>query len=306
VLSQQDVAGEVNETSSSQAVAPEWLRPLDSYGWSAVARNVLPLLALLGIAPVLASWKAWAPWLLVPVVGLFLYRVTVVMHDCTHHTLFRQRRLNATVGLVLGAFSGVDFDSFCRQHWQHHRSYGRTDDPQGFQYLALRHMTPRRLRWHLVKPLFGLSLPRVFVESILSPRNVLRLLRSGEFVIVAVVQLGLLALVTGAGRYPLLAALPFVSGATFGLFFSQVRGIAEHGVMGVGDSYLVRSHESRWFERIFLYDVHFNYHAEHHAWPRIPSCHLPAFQRTTSTTVMSVSMFRTLRTFYDGSKSPHG
>jgi fatty acid desaturase len=252
------------------------------------------LLVLLWLAPQLARWNSLAPWLLAPVIGLFLYRITVVMHDCTHHTLFGSRRLNQTMGVLLGGFTGVDFNSFCRQHWRHHRSYGRPGDPQGFQYLELRNMTRRQLRWHIVKPLLGLTLPRVFVESIAAPRNIARLLRTGEIMMVALAQLALLALVTGFGRYPWLAALPYLSGATFALFFSQLRGIAEHGATAPGDSYLVRSHPARWLDRVLLYDINFNYHAEHHALPHIPSCHLPALQRAMGTASAPASMFETL------------
>ena len=282
---------------------PEWLEPSDGYGWRAVLRNVLPLFALLWLAQFLAGKNAFAPWVLAPVVGLFLYRITVVMHDCTHDTLFERRRLNRVIGSVLGAISGVDFNSFCRQHWRHHQSYGQHGDPQGFQYLELRRMTSTELRWHLARPLLGFGLRDVLAESILAPRNLAKLLRSGELAIVALVQFVILTLVTRAGAYPVLAALPFLSGVTFGLFFSQLRGIAEHGASGDSDTRLVRSHEPRRVDRIFLYDVNFNYHAEHHAHPQIPSCHLPAFHRSQCVPHSPGSMFGTLRTIYRGSNA---
>jgi fatty acid desaturase len=70
--------------------------------------------------------------------------------------------------------------------------------------------------------------------------------------------------------------LPFVAAATFGLFFSQVRGLAEHGPSGSADpAGLVRSHAARTVERVLLYDLHFNYHSAHHRWPQCPSRFLP-------------------------------
>jgi fatty acid desaturase len=284
---------------------PEWLKPSDGYGWRAVIRNVLPLFALLWVAQFLAGKNALAPWGLAPVIGLYLYRITIVMHDCTHHTLFESRRLNRMIGSLMGVISGVDFNSFCQQHWRHHQSYGRAGDPQGFQYLELRSMTPGELRWHLAKPLFGLSMRNVVAESLLAPRNLARLLRTGELAIVALVQLVILTIVTRVGTYPVLAALPFLSGATFGLFFSQLRGIAEHSAPAGSDTYVVRSHEPSRLDRIFLYDVNFNYHAEHHAHPQIPSCHLPAFHRAERIPLASGKMFDTLRTVLHGSPSPH-
>lgn len=296
---------EVHVTSEDPdlALKREWLEPSNAYGWSATARNVAPLFALLTLAPVLAGINALAPWLLGPVIGLFLYRITVVMHDCTHHTLFVSRKVNARVGLVLGALSGVDFHRFCVQHWRHHRLYGRAGDPQGFQYLDLARMTSGGLLRHLAKPLLGLKLRDVIDESLLAPSNLARSFRTGEVVVVALVQLVVLAIVTGFGRYPMLAVLPFLSGITFGLFYSQLRGIAEHGVMGGSGGRTVRSHQPSWLDRVLLYDVNFNCHAEHHVHPQVPSCHLTALRQAIGAAEAPRSMFGTLRDIYEERKA---
>lgn len=92
----------------------------------------------------------------------------------------------------------------------------------------------------------------------------------------ASVQLLIFLVITGGGRYLSLALLPFVSAATFGLFLSQLRGLAEHGSYAAADQAgLVRSHSTDIFDRVLLYDLHFNYHSAHHRWPHCPSCHLP-------------------------------
>jgi fatty acid desaturase len=170
----------------------ESLEPSDRYGWSAVLRNLLLLLGLLALAPMLADLAPIAPWLLIPFIGLFVYRLTVVMHDCT-----------------------------------------------------------------------------------------------------------MLALVTGLGRHPILALLPFVSTATFGLFFSQLRGMAEHGVTDAGASLRnARSHAPHLLDRMLLYDVNFNYHREHHEQPHIPSCHLPALHEQANVGCVATSMLGTIRTLY--------
>lgn len=289
--------------SHDSVLKPEWLEPSDTYGWRATARNVMPLLAFLAMAPALSRINAFAPWLLAPAIGLFLYRITVVMHDCTHHTLFVSRTTNARVGLLLGALSGVDFHRFCVQHWRHHRLYGRAGDPQGFHYLDLARMTSGALLRHLVKPLFGLKLRNVIGESLLAPANLARSVRTGQIVIVALVQIVVLAIVTGSGRYPILAILPFVSGATFGLFFSQLRGIAEHGQLHAGGGPIVRSHPPSWIDRVLLYDVNFNWHAEHHEHPQVPSCHLPSLHRATGVPATPKSMFATLHDIYAARKA---
>ena len=277
----------------------EWRTPSDLYAWSAILRNALPLFLLLGIAPVLADRDPYAPWLMSPVLGLLVYRITVVMHDCTHHTLFTSHRVNNTVGSLLGAVTGVDFRSFSNQHWRHHQRYGEAGDPQGFHYAGLKRMTNGQFCWHVVKPLLGLNLPHTFAESVLAPRNVARLLRTGELAAVALIQLAILAIVTGFGRHPILAPFPLLSTVTFGLFFSQLRGIAEHGAMGdTVETRNVRSHVPRWLDRILLYDVNFNYHCEHHEHPHGPGCHLPDVHHATGAQGTSHSMFATLGRMY--------
>lgn len=185
-------------------------------------------------------------------------------------------RVNDGIGRLLGAVTGIDARRFRAQHWKHHRTYGRAQDPQGFHYLGVQRFSRSQFAWHLVKPLCGANLRYVLRESMLHPGNLWRALRRGDAVLFASVQLAMMLVVTGGGRYPSLALLPFVSAVTFGLFFSQVRGLAEHGPSGTEhQAGFVRSHAVRVLERIFLYDLHFNYHSAHHRWPQVPSCHLP-------------------------------
>jgi len=252
------------------------LRPSDRYGAWAVIRNVVPLFALLALAPILATRSIAVAWTVTPLVGLFLYKITIVMHDCIHRTLFRNSRVNDRVGRMLGAVTGIDVQRFRAQHWKHHRSYGRAEDPQGFHYLGVSRLSRAQFAWHLLKPLFGANLRYVLAESMLHPGNLRRTLGRGDPLLFAAMQLAIALVVTGGGRYLSLALLPFVAAATFGLFFSQLRGLAEHGPCGSAHpAGFVRSHAARTLERMFLYDLHFNYHSAHHRWPQVPSCHLP-------------------------------
>src|SRR6266568_2130944 len=72
--------------------APRLLAPAGpglsaAYGWRAVLRNVIPFFVLLAAAPLLNRWSPAAPWLLSPLIGLFAYRIAIVMHDCLHRSL---------------------------------------------------------------------------------------------------------------------------------------------------------------------------------------------------------------------------
>jgi omega-6 fatty acid desaturase (delta-12 desaturase) len=262
----------------------------------------VPLVVLLALAPMLADAAWWAPWLLAPGVGLLFYRLTIVMHDCTHGTLFAARRTNRWVGAALGAVTGVDFASFKRQHWKHHRDFGRPGDPQGFQYLDVARMTGRAFLWHLTKPLFGANLRHAFPESVFAPANLVRAARSGELLLVFAAQLALLAVVTGFGRHWQLAVLPYAAAGSFSLFFSQLRGIAEHAVAGdASPAGHVRSHAPHALDALLLVELNFHRHAEHHAQPGIPS-----FRLQEGPAMQGQSMFGTLRDIHAALRKAHG
>src|SRR5262249_3979425 len=275
---------------------PHASRPSNAYGWHGVLRNVIPFLLLIALAPFLARWSGAAPWLLAPLVGLFAYRITIVMHDCIHRSLFTTAALNQRVGTLLGGVTGIDFGSFSRQHLLHHRLYGRPGDPQGFHYLGLKNATPAAFAWHLLRPLLGCNLRYALAESLVRPRNLAAAARNGDLPTLATIQLVILALATGGGAHPELAALPFVSAASFGLFLSQLRGIAEHGAEAAGAmAGLVRSHAPHWLDSVLLYDLNFNYHREHHLYPPPPSRDLATLHGMPGGAPAASSMLCTIR-----------
>ena len=275
----------------------KWLEPSNVYGAASVAKNLVPLLVLYATIPYVANRSLVLAWCFSPIVGLVLYRLTMAMHDCGHATLFTTRRANEWVGKALGFVTGVNFGRFKQLHWEHHKSYGAPGDPQGFHYLGISRMSGSAFAWHVVKPLLGFNLRYVFRESILHPSNLKTAALNGEVVALTLVQIAVALLVTGAGRHVSLVILPFVSAATFGLFLSQLRGIAEHGV-GEPDrpETFVRSHVPDLLGALLLYDVHFNFHEEHHRYPGVPSHKLPALSREVTGGRIMPTIWHTLRT----------
>jgi fatty acid desaturase len=258
---------------------PEQWRPSARYALVAVARNGGLYLVAVGSVPLLAAANAWLALLAMPVIGLAMYRLTIVMHDCIHGTLFVSPRANSVVGVLAGAASGIEFHAFARLHRKHHRVFGAPDDPQGPDYFLPQPASRAAIVWHLIRPLLGYNvfkLGQVFIA----------MRRDGEahdavpvtsFVAVASAQL--LAAVVASGGLVMwwLAPFPLVSAASFGLFFAQTRGFAEHVAMpGIEPRGYVRSHSPALMDRIFLYDLNFNFHREHHLHPQVPSCWLPA------------------------------
>lgn len=264
-------------------IAKEFYAADDAYGWRATAMHLLPIPVLLGLAGYWASlgYAAFVPLLLVPL-GVYAYKLTIVLHECSHYSLFRTRKYNKLVGTVAGWFLGSDFAAFTKLHWLHHSVYGEPADPQGSDYLGLRDAPRGRIAWHLLRPLFGYNLKKLFSfnpaagDAAAPAENK----RWRHLVGVLTTQVVLAAIATWGGRYPLLVLLFPASAATVGLFLSQIRGFCEHiPAPDENSEAFVRTHLPNAFDRVFFYGLNFNYHVEHHLFPSVPCRNLPRLYR---------------------------
>jgi fatty acid desaturase len=264
---------------AAQQLTGTWV-PSARYAVVAIVRNVSIYLACLGSVPLLAILHPLAPLAATPFVGLAMYRLTIVMHDCSHGTLLKSPKANRFCGVLAGAMSGIEFHAFQRLHWKHHASVGQPDDPQGPDYLSLP-ASILGIACHLVRPLLGYNvfkIGQVIVElERAAPHRAAHWVRLAP---VMVVQ-GCAAIIASDGfAFWWLSPLPIVSAATFGLLFAQLRGFAEHVAMsGQIATGSVRSHRKNKTDSFLLYDLNFNYHREHHLYPQVPSCYLPELHR---------------------------
>jgi fatty acid desaturase len=252
-------------------------------------------------------WGPVAALPVLPVIGAYVYKLTILMHECCHRTLFRSKWLNDRIGLVCGGFLVTSYDGFCRAHWQHHRHCGTEEDGEESDYLTLQDASPARLALHLLKPLLGVQAARMAWGAVgaivgrmatpaAAPTAALDAPASGDrtsgqpasrphvAIVSPVAQLaaiaacqGMLALLaTGGGRHLWLALAYPITAGTFGLFFSRVRAFCEHVRL---DRHLsecsVRSHLPNPLDRLFFYTLNMNLHVEHHLFPQVPACHLP-------------------------------
>jgi len=250
--------------------------PSLSYAVTAVTRNVAFYIVALAAFPVLSAANPWLSIVAMPLLGLAMYRLTMVMHDCLHGILFASQTANRLCGVAAGAMSGIEFHAFSRLHWTHHRLAGQPGDPQGSDYLSL----PRSrggIVWHLLRPLVGFKIWQVMRELAPAHRRGRNLAVLVPFLII---QTCAAFIASSAFVYWWLAPLPILSAATFGLFFAQLRGFAEHVAMpGQAPEGCVRSHQPTLIDRVLLHDLNFNYHREHHLYPSVPSCRLPELHR---------------------------
>ena len=280
----------IEHKANMLSIPRELKKPLDTYGYIACFAILTPLLACIIAAPL--AWMYISPLAIIPVwvvMGIYIYKLTIVMHDCAHKTLFKNQKMNERIGNLCGLFLLSDFKTFRQLHWLHHQKYGEDADPQGRDYMHLADASKGLLFWHLIRPLFGYNLFKLgqfkpemdgMEKSAKTPS------RSKSLAKYAMLHVPLLLIITAGGKLWWLAPMYPAAAASVGLFLSQIRGFCEH----IADpdqksEAFVRTHLPNPIDRFFFYTLNFNYHVEHHLYPNIPCCHLPKVYEMTKTTI---------------------
>jgi fatty acid desaturase len=255
-----------------------YLDKSDLYGCICTVRVVCVLFGIVAFTPVIYSeYGALSLIALMPLLGAYIYKLTIIMHDCAHGTLFREARLNIFLGRLGGALTASDFSLFKKNHLSHHRHYGTDKDPEGYEIMQLaKRSSTERLRY-LLKPLLGLSALQVLQAHHGQDQD--RSQTKLPIIEILLAQLAILLIITRNLAIPeLIAVYPF-SAATLALFFSRTRGFCEHVSFSIEHIGVARSHRPRLLDRLFFYTMNMNYHLEHHLYPSIPSERLPEVQK---------------------------
>lgn len=263
----------------------EWLVRSDFYGWYITLRIIGPFIGTLALASYL--WTVAGPLTVIPVIlilGTYGYKISFIMHDCSHDSLFQTRVFNDRVGIACGWLVGADYFQFKRVHRDHHQYNLTKRDPQFEEAGGLQEASRKNLLWHLSKALVGGRIGGYLsgYHGSTTEQNTAHPARPVLWMLpIAVVQIAIALVATGFGKVPVLALAYPLSAATIALFLARFRTFAEH-VEPAGRNLpdFVRTHRPNWFDQLFLYDAQFNYHFEHHLFPAIASCHLKPIHQT--------------------------
>jgi fatty acid desaturase len=264
---------------TGQAKVPEhFYARSDLWGlWNCLRLFGWPLLWI-GLIPVFNDMSPWLAVLVILPLGITISKMTLLIHEAVHLNLFKTTLLNVWAGRLGGWYTLVEFAAFQQLHYRHHASVGKDHDPQGRDYGKLENASQRKLAWHLLRALLGWNVVHMLtlIRQRLKMQNKLATTII-EFCGLFVVQ-GLFFLIATRGGEHLWLGLIFpVAAATVGLFMSQLRGFCEHVPMpGEHAPMRLRSHVSNPVERLLIHCMNYNYHAEHHRFPRIPGRNLPA------------------------------
>ncbi len=243
--------------------------------------------------------------------GAQIYKLTILLHDCAHYTLFDQRWLNTSFGYFIGGMLGADFFSFQREHLNHHKRCGTALDTAEGNFTLLENSNKYVFLWFVVKPLLGLS----YIEVLINNKKQKTTKSKGmnyRFLSYLVLSQTLILFTGTLGFQYLWGLLVYpLCAATLGLFFSRIRGICEHvSLFKRGDGVcFVRTHSPNFFDSIFFYSTGMNYHLEHHNYPGVPSVRLPEIHsqylknQVFTQDNLSNSIFRTLFKIYSSRAS---
>lgn len=286
---------------AAQAFKPdeiqELIRPSDLRGWQAVGTTW----AMIALSLALAGW--WpSVFTIVPALVILGGRhlaLAILMHDASHYSLFRTRRLNDWVGSWLCGYpTWQDLKRYRKHHMRHHRFAGSTDDPdldliEGFP------VTRASLARKLSRDILGISgLKRVYalllmefgfveytVSATLKPAPVIPL--SWRLALAWKNMRGLL--VTNAVLFVILAAfgkpwLFLLWVASYLTAFSpivRIRSIAEHACteMDLDPVKNTRTTHANFLARVTVAPHRVNYHLEHHLLMTVPYFNLPVMHR---------------------------
>jgi len=202
--------------------------------------------------------------------------LSVLMHDCGHHTLFKSNRLNNVVGQWLCALPVLnDQPSYARGHLDHHRKAGTPEDPDLPNYQAYP-ISKQSFRRKMVRDLTGQTGAKLLAFILRGGSGGMgNGKRDGANVLYQQigVQLIIFAVLWSFGIAWTYAIWSF-SYLTVFMFLVRVRQVAEHAaVPDLYDSDVrmnTRTVEAPWWQRLMFAPCGVNYHMEHHFMASVP------------------------------------
>jgi len=221
---------------------------------------------------------------------------SILMHDASHYSLFKSKRINDFVGTWLGGYlvlnSMYDYRSY---HHEHHMHVGTHDDPD----LMLTRGYPtnkKSMRRKFFRDLSGQTGIKAYIALFAMHLGYIRYTQSGDIVKVnredrigiqqqikniagPLLANFILFLLLAIFLSPWLYVLWAVGLLTTFQFSVRVRSIAEHSVIDSGSELdpnrNTRTTYANWFERMLFAPYHVNYHLEHHMLMTVPFYNLP-------------------------------
>ncbi|HMZ34231.1 MAG TPA: fatty acid desaturase family protein [Chitinophagales bacterium] len=225
----------------------------------------------------------------------------IIMHDASHYSLFKSKKLNDIIGNFFGAYPIFNnVEQYRPYHFQHHIATGTDDDPdinlvKGYPAKIAGMM--RKLFRDLIgltgiKSELGLTAMHLgfikynlgnVIEKIPNENRPWKVIfRNAYFNLRGPIFVNLMMfLILYAIGLPYLYLLWIGANLTTYNFCIRIRSIAEHSVVeDTNDPYKnTRTTYANFIERLLFAPLHVNYHLEHHFLQNMPSYNSPAMHK---------------------------
>ncbi|MCS6819341.1 MAG: fatty acid desaturase family protein [Chitinophagales bacterium] len=225
----------------------------------------------------------------------------IIMHDCSHDSMFTSRKLNEWIGNWFGAFPIFhDLRYYRPYHTQHHIHTGSDEDPdlsltKGYPTTAV------SMARKFLRDLFGASGIKAQTALILMHFGYLKYHLGGLLIRIKqsdkslfdILKKGFKSLAGPLAANAVIFLLCWLSGKPWlyllwvGALFTtynfslRVRSMAEHSLVEDRNNphKNTRTTYANFIERILFAPLHVNYHAEHHLCMGAPSYNLPLMHK---------------------------
>lgn len=115
---------------------PQWYKDTLKYETPDLKKSLFQIFSSVG--PYILLWAVivWMvnnfyPWWMILTIGvfaaIFLVRIFIIFHDCTHCSFFVSRKANRFWGYVMGMFTLVPYERWQHSHNIHHNTYADLD-----------------------------------------------------------------------------------------------------------------------------------------------------------------------------------
>jgi fatty acid desaturase len=243
------------------------------------------------IALAMAFFVAWPNPLsfivAVLVIGGRQLGLAILMHDAAHRALFKNTRLNDSLGAFLCGWPvGASLSLYRPYHLSHHRHTQQAQDPDlglSAPFPISRQSFWRKMRRDILG-ITGYQRRMAFFRMEMGQdagrwQRWKNLWAAEKYF--ALTNLALFAVMAAAGVWWAFFALWLLPLLTWYQVISRIRNIAEHAVVGDNNDRLrnTRTTRANWAMRALLAPYWVNYHLEHHLFVFTPCWKLPAAHR---------------------------
>ncbi|WP_416547218.1 fatty acid desaturase family protein [Limnohabitans sp. DCL3] len=223
----------------------------------------------------------------VVVIGGRQLGLAILMHDAAHRALFKNTRLNDTLGAWLCGWPvGASLSLYRPYHLSHHRHTQQKEDPD--LILSAPFPISQSSFWRKMRrDILGITgyqrrMDALRMEMGDDPNRLQRwhkLFQAEKYFVLTNLVIFAITAAAGVGwAYFALWLLPLL---TWYQVISRIRNIAEHAVVGDNNDRLrnTRTTLTNWGMRLVLAPYWVNYHLEHHLFVFTPCWKLPAAHR---------------------------